>query len=160
MLQRTLDRDGMPTNLAFTKFYNIFFGIFSPDEIVFLLYVVNLHYLWEAGFSTVKNKTDHSLKCGMSTERFDACAEKFSSMGLVAVLKPKVGLYNYAIDMNGYRKLVEMIADVRNFSVAKKMCTKFFKIEKRTIDSIDYEEIDEWVDESKSIANTFQPKEL
>jgi len=160
MLRRTLDRDGMPTDLAFTKFYNIFFGIFSPDEIVFLLYVVNLHYLTRAGFSTAKNKLDHSLKCGMSTDRFDACVEKFSSMGLIAVLKPKIGIFNYSIDMNDYKRLVQMIADVRHFSVAKKMCTKFFKIDKRTIESITYEEIDEWVEERKKIASTFQPKEL
>ena len=91
MSKRTLDRNGMPTDLAFTKFYNIFFGIFSPDEIVFLLYVVNLHYLKKAGFSMVKSKPDHSLKCGMSSERLDMCVEKFSDMGLISVDKPKIG---------------------------------------------------------------------
>ena len=90
MSKRTLDRNGMPTDLAFTKFYNIFFGIFSPDEIVFLLYVVNLHYLKKAGFSMVKSKPDHSLKCGMSSERLDMCVEKFSDMGLISVDKPKI----------------------------------------------------------------------
>jgi hypothetical protein len=38
------------------------------------------------------------------------------------------------------------------------MCTKHFKVEKRTIDSITDDERDSWVEESKKLANSFQPK--
>lgn len=158
MLKRTLDRNGMPTDLAFTKFYNIFFGIFSPDEVVFLLYVVNLHYLKKAGFSMVKSKPDHSLKCGMSSERLDMCVEKFSDMGLISVDKPKIGYYDYNLNKTNYQLLIDILAEIRNFSVAKKMCTKHFKVEKRTIDSITDDERDSWVEESKKLANSFQLK--
>ena len=94
----------------------------------------------------------------MSSERLDMCVEKFSDMGLISVDKPKIGYYDYILNKTNYQLLIDILAEIRNFSVAKKMCTKHFKVEKRTIDSITDDERDSWVEESKKLANSFQPK--
>lgn len=142
------DRNGFPTHLGFTKLYNILLGMLWPNDLVFLLYIVNLHTLREAKCITSKTKTSHARKCCVDTSEINKSAKLLESMGLVSIVKDQsdedIVRWDYILDVTNYLMLINIIEDIGNFQRAQYMCGELFYSAHRRVDSITKEEIENW----------------
>lgn len=142
------DRNGFPTHLGFTKLYNILFGMLWPNDLVFLLYVVNLHTLREAKCITNKTKTSHANKCAVDKVEINRSAKLLEKMGLVSIVKDQsdedIVRWDYILDIPNYLLFIDIIESIGNFQRAQSMCHELFYTEHRRVDSITKEEIENW----------------
>ena len=142
------DRNGFPTHLGFTKLYNILFGMFLPNDLVFLLYGVNLHTRRMAKCKTSRTKTTHAKKCAVDTSEINKSAKLMEEIGLISIVKDQsdedIVRWDYILNVSNFTMLMSIIEEIGDFQISQYMCYELFYDAHRRIDSITQEEIENW----------------
>jgi hypothetical protein len=132
---------------AFIKFHPGLSCLFNPAETVFLLHMVNLEYFKSTGYRIVRTKAEYIKRTGLKECTFNRCVDRFSEMKLLTRSYNALGnRVFYDIDMDLYRKLVEIVSSTYDCDRLRAFCETKFKKEARLIESITPEEIDELKD--------------
>ena len=86
-------------------------GAFTPEEVIFMLYMADRTRLREKGYDTLRSKRYYMENMEMGSRIFDKCVEKTTRMGLLERV-PVSGMYDYLWHMDSYNRLVGL---TRNF---------------------------------------------
>ena len=147
MAKKTFDVNGLPTYVGFTKLHNPLFGIFTTEDFVFLLYVINLHGLRKAGCKTTRTKTTHANACNVSWEPLKDSIKRFENIGMITIVKDETSedfsRWDYILNVPNYVKLIDIILEVHDYAQVRLMCDHFFYYNTRTINSISEIEVQE-----------------
>lgn len=86
-------------------------GAFTPEEVIFMLYMADRTRLREKGYDTLRSKRYYMENMEMGSRIFDKCVEKTTRMGLLERV-PVSGMYDYLWHMDSYNRLVGILAEL------------------------------------------------
>lgn len=143
---------------TYVKCYLNLCSMFDPQEIIFILHMVNINYLRSGGYNTVWSKSFLMRRMNVGLRVFDRCVKRMTDLGLLE-RKLKNGMYDYCWNMNVYNRLLKIASATNDLNTLDKFGKRVFVKEKRDILSITDDEIRELEEESKyshSLANSLQ----
>ncbi len=133
----------MLKNAQFLKTYCALIGSFTPDEVLFMVYMMDLTNLRSKGYNTIRSKKEHMTNTAIGLRVFDKCTAKMTRMGLLERI-PVNGMYDYVWDMDAYRKLLEMLVGIKIPAHRSNFCKNFFDKQEKSVFSITEDEIKAW----------------
>ena len=68
--------------IPFMKCFTGLVGAFTPEEVIFMLYMADRTRLREKGYDTLRSKRYYMENMEMGSRIFDKCVEKTTRMGL------------------------------------------------------------------------------
>ena len=68
-------------------------GAFTPEEVIFMLYMADRTRLREKGYDTLRSKRYYMENMEMGSRIFDKCVEKTTRMGLLETLTQREVMY-------------------------------------------------------------------
>ena len=69
--------------IPFMKCFTGLVGAFTPEEVIFMLYMADRTRLREKGYDTLRSKRYYMENMEMGSRIFDKCVEKTTRMGLL-----------------------------------------------------------------------------
>jgi hypothetical protein len=97
--------------IPFMKCFTGLVGAFTPEEVIFMLYMADRTRLREKGYDTLRSKRYYMENMEMGSRIFDKCVEKTTRMGLLERV-PVSGMYDYLWHMDSYNRLVGILAEI------------------------------------------------
>ena len=94
--------------IPFMKCFTGLVGAFTPEEVIFMLYMADRTRLREKGYDTLRSKRYYMENMEMGSRIFDKCVEKTTRMGLLERV-PVSGMYDYLWHMDSYNRLVGIL---------------------------------------------------
>lgn len=154
---RTKAKTGMKGNderkrrvIPFMKCFTGMVGAFTPEEVIFMLYMADRTRLREKGYDTLRSKRYYMENMEMGSRIFDKCVEKTTCMGLLERI-PVSGMYDYLWHMDSYNRLAGILAELGTPFCAKAFCHRMFDVEKRTVASVSDEEVSQWKEKHRKV---------
>jgi hypothetical protein len=130
--------------IPFVKYYLELTYLFSAAEIQFIMHMVDIKFLKEAGYQTGWSKAEHMKRMGLNEYTFDKCVKRLQEMRLLSRTYNKLGnRVFYSFNMELYRRLVEILSVTCDIDRLIEFCDRNFKKQSRPIESITEEEIRE-----------------
>ncbi len=127
----------------FLKMYCALIGSFTPEEVMFMVYMADLINLRNKGYNTIRSKREHMTNTGIGLRVFDKCVAKTERMGLLERI-PVNGMYDYVWKLDAYRRLLNMLADIKIPAHRSNFCKYFFDRREKSVFSISEDEIKAW----------------
>lgn len=115
--------------IPFMKCFTGLVGAFTPEEVIFMLYMADRTRLREKGYDTLRSKRYYMENMEMGSRIFDKCVEKTTRMGLLERM-PVSGMYDYLWHMDSYNRLVGILAELGNPFSTRAFCHRMFDVEK------------------------------
>ena len=78
--------------IPFLKCFSGLLGAFSPEEVIFMVYMAERTRLREKGYDTLRSKRYHMESMEIGSRLFDKCVKKATCMGLLKRV-PLGGMY-------------------------------------------------------------------
>ena len=129
-------------------------GAFTPEEVIFMLYMADRTRLREKGYDTLRSKRYYMENMEMGSRIFDKCVEKTTRMGLLERV-PVSGCLLYTSpsprDRHSYNRLVGILAELGNPFSTRAFCHRMFDVEKRTVASVSDEEVSQWKERHRKV---------
>ena len=129
--------------IPFLKCFSGLLGAFSPEEVIFMVYMAERTRLREKGYDTLRSKRYHMESMEIGSRLFDKCVKKATCMGLLKRV-PLGGMYDYLWDMCAYDRLVKILAELKTSFCTKAFCRQVLDVEKRTVMSVSDKEVYRW----------------
>lgn len=136
--------------IPFMKCFTGLVGAFTPEEVIFMLYMADRTRLREKGYDTLRSKRYYMENVEMGSRIFDKCVEKTTRMGLLERV-PVSGMYDYLWHMDSYNRLVGILAELGNPFSTRAFCHRMFDVEKRTVASVSDEEVSQWKERHRKV---------
>lgn len=136
--------------IPFMKCFTGLVGAFTPEEVIFMLYMADRTRLREKGYDTLRSKRYYMENMEMGSRIFDKCVEKTTRMGLLERV-PVSGMYDYLWHMDSYNRLVGILAELGNPFSTRAFCHRMFDVEKRTVASVSDEEVSQWKERHRKV---------
>lgn len=117
--------------------------IFDPDEMVFLINMAITHEMTLSGKRTNWNKGILMDRMNMTTSVFNRCEKRLLNLKLLEREIVTGKRYSYNLNMELYKRLIQIVTASDDFSVVKEFCKRNFIDENKSITDITDEEIDQ-----------------
>lgn len=135
--------------IPFLKCFSSLVGAFTPEEVIFMLYMADRARLREKGYDTLRSKRYYMENMKIGSRIFDKCVEKTTSMGLLERISVS-GMYDYLWNMEAYGRLVRVLAELRTSFRIKAFCHQMFEVEKRTVMSVSDKDVRRWLENGQN----------
>lgn len=136
--------------IPFMKCFTGLVGAFTPEEVIFMLYMADRTRLREKGYDTLRSKRYYMENMEMGSRIFDKCVEKTTRMGLLERV-PVSGMYDYLWHMDSYNRLVGILAELGNPFFYQGILSSDVRCGKRTVASVSDEEVSQWKERHRKV---------